>query len=90
MKKMEIKVRYFAVFSQITGKRTENISLISGAKIRDLAKLLCKKYGREMAKHIRLDDKSDVLFLISGKQAELDSKLSDGNEIIISYPVGGG
>ena len=80
-----VTVKYLTVFSNITGKREEKVKLNEGSKLRDLAFQLYKKYGREFEGHAK-----HALFLVNGRQVDMDEPLGHGDTVAISYPVGGG
>ncbi len=86
-----VTVKYLMVFSQITKKRREEVTLKDSASLGDLVEILVKKYGRKLKKALGRDlEHRSVLFYVNGEETALDSTLRDGDEVIISYPVGGG
>ena len=80
-----VTVKYLTVFSNLTGRREEKVKLPEGARLRDLAEQLYRRYGREFKEHA-----GHAMFLINGRQAGLDEPLSHGDVVVLSYPVGGG
>jgi molybdopterin converting factor small subunit len=90
MAKIKVVVKYLGTFSQLTGKRQETVELDEGATIDVLALRLVQSYGRKLKK--RLDDieTRPVLFLVADRPAEGDWQLADGDEVLLTYPAGGG
>jgi len=80
-----VTVKYLTVFSSLTGRREEKVRLPQGAKLRHLAEQLHRKYGREFKEHA-----DHAMFLVNGRQADLDEPLNHGDTVVLSYPVGGG
>ncbi|UCG70356.1 MAG: MoaD family protein [Thermoplasmata archaeon] len=87
----QVKVKYLMVFSQVTGKMEENVAIDEGNTIEDLLKVLYNRYGRKFKKLIEQDlENRSVIFVVNGESKESTTPLMDGDEILISYPVGGG
>lgn len=86
-----VTVKYLMVFSQVTGKKQERLAIEEGATINDLLKILYNRYGRKFKKLIEQDlENRSVLFVVNGEVKDMSTKLKDGDEVLISYPVGGG
>ncbi len=83
-----IRVRYFATLRDITGKREEFFEDVP--TIRMLLTLLYKKYGDAFRREIE----SRNMILVNGKNIldmnGYETEISDGDEISIFPPVGGG
>jgi MoaD family protein len=87
----QITVKYLMTFSQITGKQKERLSLSEGDTISDLLDTLYKRYGRKFRKLVEHDfENRSVMFVVNGESGERSTQLKDGDEVLISYPVGGG
>ncbi len=87
----QVKVKYLMVFSQVTGKKEEKVAIDEGAAIKDLLKSLYNRYGRKFKKLIETDlENRSVLFVVNGEEKDASTTLKDGDEVLISYPVGGG
>ena len=87
----QITVKYLMVFSQVTGKKEETLALDEGATISDLQKVLYNRYGRKFKKLIEKDfENRSVLFVVNGESKDALTVLKEGDEVLISYPVGGG
>lgn len=80
-----VTVKYLTIFSNLTGRREEKVRLPQGARLRQLAEQLYRKYGREFEEHA-----SHAMFLVNGRQTDLDEPLNHGDIVVLSYPVGGG
>lgn len=87
----QVTVKYLMVFSQVTGKKEEKLAIDEYATIEDLLKILYNRYGRKFKKLIEQDfENRSVLFVVNGESKNVSTKLNDKDEILISYPVGGG
>jgi molybdopterin converting factor small subunit len=79
------------VFSQITQKRKEEISISEGMTLEDLINLLYAKYGRKFKKAFGEDlGHRSALITINSEAKEASYILKPGDEILISHIVGGG
>jgi len=83
-------IKFLGYFSQITGKREEKIVLKDGSTLGDLVEFLVRKYGRNFERAISGEGYRQALFVVNGRRAEEDQVLSHGDEVVISYPIGGG
>jgi MoaD family protein len=87
----QVKVKYLMIFSQVAGKMEENVTVQEGGTIEDLLKMLYSRYGRKFKKLIEHDfENRSVIFVVNGQSKEATTPLMDGDEVLISYPVGGG
>jgi MoaD family protein len=87
----QVTVKYLMTFSQVTGKQKESFSIGEGNTISDLLDSLYNRYGRKFRKLIEKDfENRSVLFVVNGESREKSHKLMEGDEVLISYPVGGG
>ncbi|UCH88786.1 MAG: MoaD/ThiS family protein [Thermoplasmata archaeon] len=88
---MQIKVKYLMTFSQLTGRKSEEVELPEGSTVNDLVEQLIIKYGRKFKKALEKDiEHRSVLFMVNDSNGELSTVLHDNDEVLISYPVGGG
>lgn len=88
---MKITVRYLMTFSQITGTKSEQVELQEGSDISQLVGKLILRHGRKFKKALEREfDHRSVLFMINEKTVDVSTELNDGDEVLISYPVGGG
>jgi len=86
-----ITVKYLMTFSQVTGKKKEKVEINKKATVNDLLLILYNRYGRKFKKLIEQDlENRSVLFVVNGETKDVSSILNDGDEVLISYPVGGG
>ena len=87
----QVTVKYLMAFSQVTGKKSEKVQLEKDATICHLLNQLYNKYGRKLKKLVETDlDNRSVIFVVNGEEQDLSTVLNDGDEVLISYPVGGG
>lgn len=91
---MQVRVKTFANFREIIGKREIEVELKGNSSVRDLLEELCKQYdlrtllfeGDALQKYIKvLVNGEDVVFLKG-----LETKLKSGDEIALFPPVAGG
>jgi MoaD family protein len=87
---MIITVKYFTVFSELTGKRSEKLQIAEGETVGSLLTRLSARYGKRFEEQFQRLGQRPLLFLLNGNNASRSTKLSHGDELIISYPVGGG
>jgi molybdopterin converting factor small subunit len=86
-----VTVKYLMVFSQITQKRKEDITITEGMTLNDLINLLYKKYGRKFKKAFGEDlGHRSALITINSEAKESSYVLEPDDEILISHIVGGG
>ena len=86
-----VTVKYLMVFSQITQKRKEVISIHEGMTLQDLIEMLYVKYGRKFKKAIGKDlGHRSALITINSEIKKTSYKLNPGDEILISHIAGGG
>lgn len=86
-----VTVKYLMVFSQITQKRKEEISISNGMTVKDLIEILYKKYGRKFKKAFGKDlGHRSALITINSEVKETSYVLKSGDEIMISHIAGGG
>ncbi|MEM3151387.1 MAG: ubiquitin-like small modifier protein 1 [Candidatus Bathyarchaeia archaeon] len=91
-----MKVRYFAIFREITNKRDEELELQEGATVKDLLKILSDKYGKKFKDLVFNGEivSDRVLMLVDGVNIyslnNLETKLNENSIFVILPPVGGG
>lgn len=86
-----VTVKYLMTFSQVTGKQSERMEIGENATVNDLLNSLYNRYGRKFRKLVEKDfENRSVIFAVNGESKELNSPINDGDEVLISYPVGGG
>ena len=85
-----VKVKFFGTFSELTKTRKDELEF-DGETLDDLIEFMCSKYGRKFRDKVEGSvDGPEVLFALNGKIRDKNAVLSDGDEILVSYPVGGG
>jgi molybdopterin converting factor small subunit len=90
MARITVVVKYLGTFSQLTGRKDDVVELDAGATVDDLARRLVQKYGRELKKRLEDATTRPVLFVVAGQPAGGDRQLSGGDEVLLTYPAGGG
>jgi molybdopterin synthase sulfur carrier subunit len=95
---MKVKVKFFALVRELTGKREEIVDLNDQATVRTLLGKLVEEYGVKFRDYI-LDPASKkprghIQFLMDGRNITLmqglDTALKEGTSLAILPPVGGG
>jgi molybdopterin synthase sulfur carrier subunit len=94
---MKIKVKFFTSLREITNKKVDEIQLKNAITIEELLNILSEKYSKEFREYIynKKGKVQDFLsFLVNGKNINVlqgfDTKLKQGDTIVILPPVGGG
>ena len=88
---MKIKVRYLMTFSQLAGKRAEELDIAEGSTIGKLVERLCRIHGKNFGKYLRDSLKNNTAaFLRNGEVASMEDALVRGDEVTVSHIVGGG
>ncbi|MEM3606990.1 MAG: ubiquitin-like small modifier protein 1 [Candidatus Bathyarchaeia archaeon] len=90
-----MKVKYFAIFRELTNKREEEIEVKEGATVKDLLEALAEKYGKKFKDIVFNGAVSDrLIMLLDGVNIyslnNLETKLNENNVFVILPPVGGG
>jgi molybdopterin converting factor small subunit len=78
----EVKVRYFAVFREITGISAENVKT-SASSLSGLYKELADRYGFQLTTQ-------EVKASLNRSWVSLDSDFQSGAEVVFIPPVAGG
>lgn len=88
---VNVTVKYLMAFSQVTGKKKERMVIEEGATVGDLLDILYNRYGRKFKKLVMQDlENRSVIFAVNGESKDKSTTLFDGDEVLISFPVGGG
>lgn len=88
---INVTVKYLMAFSQVTGKKNETLTIEDGLTVENLLQQLYSRYGRKLKKLVETDlDNRSVIFVVNGEEKDLSTTLNQGDEVLISYPVGGG
>jgi len=94
---INVRVRYFGLLREITGKKEENAYLEGGIEIGDLLEKLTEKYGEKFKRHIfagHNEVRESLVFLLNKKNLVgkniLNHLLSDEDTLSILLPVEGG
>jgi len=95
---MKVKVKFFALVRELTGKREELVDLDDQATVRTLLDKLVDEYGAKFHEYL-FEPASNrprgyLQFLIDGRNIALmqglDTILKEGSSFAILPPVGGG
>ena len=83
---MTVKVRYFSIYRDISGKVEETIDVKVPLTIRDLVSELSKKYPG-IAQYMNEDY---MIVLVNGRTVGPDHVVNDGDEVALMPPASGG
>ena len=94
---MKVKVRFFTKLREITKRKEEEFEVEDSLTVRHFLKILTERYGCEFEEYVwdRFGRPHGHLqFLVNGKNIRsmcgLETKLKDGDTLVILPPVGGG
>jgi len=95
---MKVKVKFFALVRELTGKREEEMDLEDESTVRTLLDRLVDEYGPKFHNYLfdpaSKEPRGHLQFLIDGRNIALmqglNTILRDGNSFAILPPVGGG
>lgn len=89
---MKVKVKYTSPLIRLTLKPEEFLYLPDDSKISDLLSSLSSKYGDELYNLIFNEEKQElkVSVMVNNKASNIESCLSEGDEIIFIIFMGGG
>lgn len=91
-----VRVRYYNVFYRATGRHEERLELPAGARVGDLAEVLARRYGGEVARHLAPGPGGlpDYLrWFHNGRplvDAPEEQELADGDELVLLAAASGG
>ncbi len=95
---MKVRVKFFAAIRELAAVKDETIDLQSNTAVRELIQVLCQRHGVDFTGY-GIDPntgapRSHLQILVDGKNLSslegLETRLSDGDEVALMPPVGGG
>jgi len=95
---MKVKVKFFALVRELSGRKEEVVDLDDQATVRTLLDKLVAEHGTKFRDYIfdpaSNEPKGHVQFLMDGRNITLmqglDTTLKEGTSLAILPPVGGG
>ncbi len=92
---MNITINYLSQIKQLTGKDSEKRSCAEGTGLCELLAEIASGYDEKLARYLFEDSnklQESLVVLINGSVIDRESppQLSDGDEITLLNPVGGG
>ena len=94
---MRVTIRYFSVIREITGTREEAIDVSEGTTIKEILKLLVKKYGKDFRRMIRSGRDLrglQIIYFVNGQNIKtlngFKTQVHGESELVIIPPVAGG
>lgn len=95
---MMVRVKFFALVRELTGKREEVVDLDDQATVRTLLSKLVEEYGAKFSDYVfdpaSKEPRGHLQFLMDGRNIALmqglDTVLKEGVSLAILPPVGGG
>ena len=92
---MNVKVRYYGTLEELTSRKEEKVKLPKKRTVKELLRILSRKYGRKFKDYVF--EKNGAVqpflhFLVNGKSVarDLDTELKDRDEFGILFSPGGG
>lgn len=89
---MKISVLFFAQLRDLSGVREAEFSLSEGSRLSDLVNQLHQKYGSAFKKEMAKIE--GLRILVNGQEYEfsggMDTRLKEGDNIVLLPPIGGG
>ena len=91
-------MKFFAAIRELAAVKDETIDLQSNTAVRELIQVLCQRHGGDFTEYV-IDPntgapRSHLQILVDGKNLSslegLETRLSDGDEVALMPPVGGG
>lgn len=84
---VKVKVKYFSLLRDYTGRVEEEIELEDKPRLKDLLDKIAEKYP-----DLKLlsDDSVPAIALVNGKYVDGNHELKDGDEIALMPPASGG
>jgi len=95
---LKVRVKFFAAIRELAAVKDETIDLQSNTAVRELIQVLCQRHGGDFTEYV-IDPntgapRSHLQILVDGKNLSslegLETRLSDGDEVALMPPVGGG
>jgi len=81
---MEITIRYFAIYREVTGRDRESLEVADGTTVGDLRRELQRRYPR-------LEDVlARSVYAVNRRYVPVGTTLQDGDELVFIPPMGGG
>jgi molybdopterin synthase sulfur carrier subunit len=95
---VDISVRLFTTLRELAGKGTETLEFeVGNVSVRDVLAGLAERHGKKFRDYLYDESgavREHLQLLVNGKSTafmeELDTRVSDGDEVAIVPPVGGG
>lgn len=94
---MKITVKFLAIFYEMAKTLRVELEVPNGITIRELLKVLDERINPNISKTLLNDDsglREGYNILVNGKAVDyvkgLDTVLSDGDEVVLLPPIGGG
>lgn len=81
---MKIRIQFFAILKEITGKEWLIMEMDDGSTLNDLKKMLHEKYGK------RFMVEKGIVFAVNGSIVKENVKLNNNDRVALLPPVSGG
>ena len=85
---MEVIIRFLSYLSEIVGLKKCLVKVPKNATLKDLINIVKSRWPQ--LGNVNLEEGSQLLLLLNGTMADPDTKLKDGDEIVIFPPASGG
>lgn len=89
---VRVRVKFFAIYRELTGEKEVQIELPPGAKVLDMLRLLEERYPKLRGKFTEgfEGNRSSYILMKGGRWPDLNDRIEDGEEFALFPPVGGG
>ena len=94
---MKVTVKFLAIFYELAKTFKAEVELPDGATVGDLLKVLDERFNPNISKTLLNDDsglREGYNILVNGRSVDfkkgLETKLNDGDEVVLLPPIGGG
>ena len=87
-----VTVTYLTPLLEVTGKRKDNVPIEDGLMLRDVLNTLTEQYGSKFKKLVS-GENPYIVFMVNGRTIHehgLETKIKDGDSILMGILVGGG
>ena len=94
---MNVEVKFFTSLREITGKKVDQLQIQNSLTLDEFITLLSERYGKNFREYIynkKGEQQEFLSFLVNGTNINnikgFDTKLKNGDIVVILPPVGGG
>ena len=82
---MRVKVKFFGTASAYFGSEPKQMEVPEGAAVGDLLEVIAKQWGKEAESFLQ-----NMTFVVNQSRADRTTLLSNGDEVLVIFTLGGG